>query len=338
MITVNNSIYCQETASDYSSKETTSGSYGFSLGASFGSLLGESLELVYPVDTMGEFLSELTWEMKPVFYFDLNIEFSRKNIMSAPGFYASASFKAGIPGRAGILENRDWMSAKNDSLTHYSSHTNTLKDFFWADAVIGFSIPVKTWFYITPFVSGSWMRFSFSGKDGSGLYARYYGCAKDCTPFAHAPGCAATSSSLYYPISYYPYNYKFQGEVIRYRQDWFLAAAGLKIGTTVLSPFLLEISFHISPLTYCAAVDEHIGRGVTFNDYTAWGLFIEPVANVSFLTERIVYSLSVSYRYIGNTKGETAYKYESGEYYKSMNESGAGLSLLNLSFTIKYRF
>ena len=307
-----------------------------------GSVFGKSLELVYPFNTMGEFLSELTWEMAPVIYTNLRIDFGRKNLMSAMGFFASASIKLGIPGNSGTHENRDWMSTQNNGLTHFSSHTNMMKDFLWADIRIGFSIPIRNWFYITPSISGSWMRFSFSGRDGYGKYARYSGCTAGCPPGTpsstnpHPPGCAYTSDSSYYPIDSNPFNYVFTGEVIRYKQDWLLAAAGFTIGTNIFSPLLLEFSFQISPFTYCAAVDDHLLRALTFNDYTAWGLFIEPKGSVSFITERIVYSLEFSYRYIGDTKGNTVISDGSG-YYKAASEAGAGLSIIDINFTVRLR-
>jgi len=324
-----NFIFCQELPPDKS--------YGLSIGASFGSIFGNSLELVYPVYTKGEYLSELIWEMNPVFYFDLNIDFKRNDLMSAPGFFSSVSFKIGIPGYSGIHQNRDWMSTENSDLTHFSSHKNMLRDFYSADAVIGLSIPVRSWFYVTPLISGSWMHFAFSGVDGSGKYARLKTCNPDCSLASHTSGCTSDDySSAYYPIDYFPHLYSFSGEVIRYKQDWFLAAFGFNIGTEILHPFLFEFSFLLSPFTYCAAVDEHLERGIVFNDYTAWGFYIEPKGHVSYVSRYLTYSLGFSYKYIGRTKGST-YVNEGFGFYKSYNEAGAGLSFFDISFSLKIR-
>jgi len=330
--TANNFIFSQESQADKS--------YSLSFGASFGSVFGNSSELVYPVDTKGEYLSELIWEMNSVFYFDINIDFGRKNPMSALGFFASASFKLGIPGYSGIHQNRDWMSIENSNLTHFSSHKNMLRDFYRADASIGLSIPVKSWFYIRPVINGSWMHFAFSGTDGKGKYSRYEGCTPDCPPpwesTTHPAECGFTSDSLYSSIGYYPFIYQYEGEVIRYKQDWLLAGIGFTAGAKIFDPFLFELSFFISPFTYCAAVDEHIGRKITFNDFTAWGLYLEPGGSVSYVTERLIYSLEFSYCYIGKTAGNS-YSNSGNGFSKSINDAGAGLSLLNVSFSFKVR-
>ena len=289
------------------------------MGVSFGSVFGKTNELVYPTDTKGEFLSELLWDMNPVFYLNLQVEFARANPMSAAGLYTALSFKTGIPGDSGHMENRDWMSAEDGNLTHFSSHTNKIKNLYWLDAVIGFSIPVKTWFYLRPFINGSWMHFSFSARDGYGKYARIKG------------------TGTYYPINDNPDYYSFSGEeVIRYQQDWLLVAAGISIGTNVLYPLSFEMSFQISPFIYCAAVDNHLGRNIFFNDYTAWGLFFEPKGSVSYSIGRFNLSLELAYRYIGGAKGNT-YINTGSRHYISANESGAGLGLLDARFFVKFR-
>ncbi|MCL2276355.1 MAG: omptin family outer membrane protease [Treponema sp.] len=332
-VKANSFIFCQEPAPD--------NSYKLSLGISSGTVYGKSLELVYPVDTKADYLSELIWEMNSIFYFDLNIDFGKRDFMSSTGFFSSISFKLGIPGNSGIHQNRDWMSAENDNLTHFSSHKNTLRDFYWADVVIGLSIPVKPYFYFIPAIKGSWMRFSFSGIDGQGKYARYAGCTPNCPPpwesSFHPANCGFTSFSSYSSIDYYPYIYQFHGEVIRYKQNWLLAAVGITTGITALNPLAFELSFYISPFTYCAAVDEHIGRNIIFNDYSSWAIYMEPGGRISYATERVDYSFEFSYNFIGRTRGPS-YANEGAGFFKSLNEAGAGLSIFDISFSITLKF
>jgi len=197
-----NAAWCQE--------ENSERNYAFSLGTQFGFVHGMALEYVYPTDTKGELLSELTWGMKPVFYYGFQFDLSRIDLMSSPGFFASASLKVGIPGDSGVMEDRDWMSTENDDLTHFSHHTNKTREFLWLDAAVGASIPVRSLFYLKPFISGSWMHFSFTGRDGYGEYP------------------SETTS--------------FEGmEVIRYKQDWFLIATGFPSE---------QIFFPLFPLTF----------------------------------------------------------------------------------------
>jgi len=297
--TANNSAFCQD-----SEKEKN---YSFSIGAQFGLVYGQSIEIVYPFDTMGELLSELRWDMKSVFFYGLKLDFSRTDIMSAPGFFASASFKVGIPGDSGIMEDRDWMSKENSDLTHFSSHTNRTREFFWLDIVLGETIPLEQYFYVMPFLSGSWMHFAFTARDGYGIY---------------------------------PWGKElFKGDVITYKQDWFLIAVGFSVGTKILSPFLFGFSFQMSPFNYCIAKDEHLGedKRIDYYDFTGFGIFLEPAGVFSFSTERIDFSLEFAYRYIGRTKGESYLKPSNVEYYSYGGKAGAGLSLFSANFFIRVR-
>ena len=295
-----NPAFCQE---QESKKERN---YGFSLGTQFGFVHGQTFEYVYPDgSTKGELYSELTWDTKPVFYYGLQFDFERIDLMSAPGFFASVSFKAGVPADSGFMEDRDWLSPENAALTHFSHSTNRTNEFYLLDAAAGASIPVKSYFYIKPFLNGAWMHFSFTARDG---YYKY----------------PEKEDRLY-------------GEVIRYQQDWFLIAAGFYAGTKILSPFYFGVSFQISPFTYCAATDEHLdeSKKMTFHDYTAWGLFLEPAGRVSFSHGRLEFSLETAWRYIGKTTGES---YIDKNANPDSHKAGAALSLLDTRFFVKVRF
>jgi len=302
-LSLSNKAHCQE--------EKRERNYGFSFGAQFGFVHGQSLELVYPLpENRGELLSELRWDMKPVFYYGAEVSFGLSDIMRRAGFFSSVSFITGVPADSGIMEDRDWMSVENSGLTHFSSHTNKTREFYRLDVFIGVSIPVKSYFYIMPFISGTWMRFSFTGRDGYGKY-----------PWGSE---------------------SYEGEeVIRYKQDWFLAAAGFSIGTKLLSPFSFELSFQISPLTYCASMDEHLPiiknpTLTTYLDFTDLGLFLEPGGSFSLCMEGIELSLEFSYRHIGSTRGESYKKENDGDYTPNY-EAGAGLSFIDTRLLVKLR-
>jgi len=286
--------------------------YGFSIGTQIGFIYGQAFEFVYPMynDSSGRLLSELKYDMKPVLYFGLKADFGKINPLSAPGFFASLSFKAGIPGYSGTHENRDWLSSNNSELTNFSSHDNITKEMFIADLLLGASIPVKSLFYIKPFLSGSWMSFYFSGKNGYRTY--------DYENWEVIP---------------------FKGEVITYKQDWLLLAAGFLIGTDILHPLSFNISFKISPLAYCAATDHHIKKNYVYKDFTSFGFYLEPEANVSIFLKQFELSLNFAYKYIGRTEGETYIK-ENGEtlYYLAPTKAGAGLSIIDTHFLFSVHF
>lgn len=306
----------------FSSKIYASGQekkYAFSFGPQFGFVYGQAQELVYPINTKGELLSELLWDMKPVFYLGAKADFDLR-YTTRIGFFASLNFKAGIPADSGIIENRDWMSVENSALTHFSSHENNTNEFFQLDIDTGHSFSIKSYFYIKPFINFSWMRFSFRGKYGYGKYARPKG-----------NGC-------FFPIDENPIiKNDFSEDVIRYEQNWLLLSQGVSVGTDYLSPFAFNLSFKISPLTYCASVDEHIERRTTFMDFTGFGLFIEPAFNVSFIVKRFELSLDFAYRYIGRTRGKTFIQQGNGDIFPSEGEVGAALSFISTGFLFKIR-
>jgi outer membrane protease len=148
------------------------------------------------------------------------------------------------------------------------------------------------------------MHFTFTGKDG------------------------------YYKYSEYNQG-QFSGDVINYKQDWFLAAAGFSVETNIFAPFTIDLSLQISPLTYCIALDEHIDRKTFFSDYTSMGLFFEPKLNLGFNINRINIMFDVAYRHIGKTRGKSYHKYTGQRYETSQNESGAGLSVFDASFLVR---
>jgi outer membrane protease len=299
------------------SQDTGNNRYAFLVSPQVGIVYGQVFEYVYPNpmqrETKAELLSELRWDMKPVFYAGLQLDYRPADIMLGIDFFSSLSFKAGLPKDSGVMEDRDWQSKENSALTNFSSHTNRTNSFFALDAAAGILIPIKSVVCIKPFLSSSWMRFSFTGRNGYFVYAKMNKGINDNPDFG--------------PLV---------GDVINYKQNWLLVAAGLSIETKAFFPFSLNLSFQVSPFTYCNALDEHIHPktkiSTFYNDITSKGLFFEPKLNLALNTNRIAFSFDVAYRRIGKTKGES---YEKENYKVSDNKAGAGLSILDTRFLVK---
>jgi len=292
--------------SAYSQTAENGSKYGVFISPQFGFVYGQAAEIVFPQpgETKNNLLSELIWDMKPVFYLGLQAQFSRKDLMKKPGFFSLLSFKAGIPANSGVMEDRDWLSPANNELTHFSSHTNKTSQLFTVDAAVGFTLPVKLFFYFKPFFSFSWMHFSFTGKDGYGIY----------------------------PSG----NVSFSGkEVIRYKQDWLIFSQGLSAGVKILPQLTLDISFKISLLTYCTDTDEHLLTDTKYIDITAGGLYLEPSFNITYSVKKTDFMLNISYKKISNTSGSIYESVKNKDYQLSPNKAGAGLSLFDMSFTFR---
>ena len=303
-----------------SARENVPGNYAFSLNPCFGMVYGHSEELVYPSDTKAALLSELLWNIKPVFYYGLQLDFSRTRPTEQRGFFSNLSIKFGIPRSSGNMEDRDWQSIENDALTNYSIHDNFTREMFLFNMSAGYAFPVQQIMLLKIYVSVSYMNFRFSGSDGYLIYAREKG------------------DGLYYPIYDNPIRDIFNGKVINYTQEWLTAAPGVSFGYYFFENFFAELSFQISPMVFCTDLDEHLhpSNKFQYKDYMRGGLFIEPGAAL-FLTcnERIALSLEFSWRYIGRTKGNTYQRpYKSGEY-EQIGTAGAGLSIFDTGLFLR---
>jgi outer membrane protease len=310
-----NPIYCQD------NEQITK--YSFSFGTGFGIVWGQAFEYVYPVpgETKGELLSELIWDMKPVCYASFSADFGLTDLLSGPGFFSSLVFKAGIPAYSGVMEDRDWQSIVNSNLTNFSSHENETNEFIRLDLAVGASLPMN-FLYIKPFISGSWMHFVFTASNG------YYKYADEIPK--------KSGSGIYEPIENAPVvSLDGYGKIITYQQDWLLLSAGCSIGTNILYPVHFELSFKLSPFTYCEATDSHLLTYTVFKDFTNFGLFLEPGCSISLDVKKIKFSLDVAYRYISRTKGESYYGYNDKIYDISPNKAGAALSVMDFQFLIK---
>jgi outer membrane protease len=237
------------------------------------------------------------------------------------GFFSNLSLKLGIPDLSGKMEDRDWESIENDALTKYSVHDNFTREMSLFDFSAGFTFPFLRVMLLKAYVNVSYMNFRFSGFDGHGTYARSKG--KD----------------TYYPIDDKPDSKQYSGKVINYTQKWFIAAPGVSFGYYFLKIFFAELSFRISPLILCSALDDHLTTNTQFRDYLQGGLFIEPGAVLSLsFNNWVALSLEFSWKYIAGTKGDTFQKepYGTGEYFQS-GTAGAGLSVFDTGFFLRIR-
>ena len=146
--------------------------YAVSFSPQFGFVYGHAEEIVYTSgNSLNPILSQLLWNMKPVFYYGFLMDFSLVQQREKWGFFTDFSLKRGIPGTSGIHENRDWMSVENSDVTHFSRHSNHTQELLLLDLFAGCSIPYKRDFIFKTYLGLSFMRFSFFGMNGEGRYA-----------------------------------------------------------------------------------------------------------------------------------------------------------------------
>ena len=297
--------------------------YSFSIAPQFGFFHGQAEEIVYPPSYAykgTELYSQLLWDMKPVFYYGLLLDLSRTRPMERWGFFVTASFKSGAPGKSGIMEDRDWLSVENNALTCYSKHDNYTKWIGVLDVSAGLSFPLHRSLLLKPFINVSYMYFSFYGKNGSGIYAQ------------------GTGNGIYAPITDNPEQYHFSGKVINYTQQWLIGAPGIALDYHFLEYFTAALSFQISPLIRCVDFDQHLTTKVEYKDYTRGGLFLEPKFCFTFaLLDWLDLSLECSWRYITKARGETYQRSIGEKDYARGGDAGTGLSLVDTGLILKIR-
>jgi len=298
----------------------------FSVTPRLGILLGQAEEIVYSNGTSyHDVLSELLWDVKTIFYYGLDIEFSPAQPLRRRGAFVTVSMKYAVPARSGVMEDRDWRSKVNNALTDYSRQDNYLDELFLLDACAGYSFPLGKIFTIKPQFLLSYMHFGFLGMNGYGIYTK--------PSYWDRP-------DFYYMMEGTYSVEEFNGKVISYSQDWLILSTGVSFGVQFLKYFFFEIGFNISPLIVCVDLDLHIGQQHQFKDHVLGGLFVEPRAALTFAVNKwISISLNALYRNISGARGSAYDRYiQSQSVFSFSGESGTGLSLFDAGLTLNIRF
>ncbi|MDR2663609.1 MAG: omptin family outer membrane protease [Treponema sp.] len=298
--------------------------YAFSLSAGPGIIYGTAYEIVYRDSASNDYLSELQWELKPLWYLGLNVSFGPREILRRWGISAALAVKAGLPLKTGTMEDRDWMDCTvPGSLTHFSSHDNKTQAAVLVDLDFAFSLPFKGRFFFKPLLSLDYVFLSMEARNGYIQYGPNYPSASRTTPYE--PWSSSWEKEA------------MRGTGITYIQHWILLSPGIGFGAA-LGPVTLEASFKITPAVLCITIDNHILREIVFTDYMAGGLALEPALDVSVeVTKNVSLGLAASYRHIVKTRGNDVVEEEGKDAYTVPNVAGAGLQLFDGGLYVKVR-
>ena len=276
-------IFCAATL-----KAETS-NYSFSIAPIFGFLYGQAEEIVYKDANSDVYMSELLWDLKPLFYAGLKASFGPRNYFDKSGFFINGSIKFGFPLNTGNMEDRDWQYPDN-SLTNFSCHDLVSLSSITAGLSAGYSFRVANFLSIGAYLDFLFMQQSWSASDG------YYQYLKVDKFNNIEPGQVWTDDI---PKEY------LTGEIINYKQDWFIFAPFVLIKGRVNHLLSLEAFFGYSPLIYCSDRDLHVQRGITYRDNTSFGHFLS--AGGSIIISPLYYMdlfLTFSYKNISGSRGD----------------------------------
>jgi len=261
----------------------------------FGMLYGQAKEIVFKDSVSLNFLSELQWDIMPLFYAGLDADIELVNNYSRHGFTGTFSLKMGIPQKTGVMVDRDWEEKhwlSNDTLTNYSRHNNFSERAILADLSLGYSFPLYNFIALGINAGFTYMHYYWIAKDGYYQYLNTGQTWDDDIP-----------------------KVPMYGKVIEYEQNWFVLSPGVFARFRLGSYFSLNGNFKYSPLIYCADKDNHLLRGTIFQDYLFYGHYLKGGGGITFSPmSNMDIVLFLSYSSITDSRGDS--------YFYSINHSG----------------
>jgi outer membrane protease len=285
---------------------TSPSSHSLSLDFTFGTKYGQAEEIVYKPNSDMK-LSELLWDLKPLLYWGVALDYSSRNPQTQ-GFFARTALQAALPGKTGVMEDRDWRGSE-DTLSDFSTHDNHTDGAWFFDCAAGYSLPLFYRLRLDLYGAFHYMNFHWTGREGYGIYS-------------------------WDPM------HLFFGPVIRYSQDWLVLAPALALALPFFRNFTAALSFEISPLIMAVAVDDHLGTKAQYTDTMFFGLFMEPRGELVFSPhESFDIALSFSYRFIQGPRGNTRAKStNTGSTTEDLNSGGAAYYVLDGGLSLTVRF
>ncbi|MDR2375101.1 MAG: omptin family outer membrane protease [Treponema sp.] len=324
-------LYADSGQASIARLKNTFRSYTLSLHPQFGMLWGQAEEQVYQDEDSEGLISQLLWDIKPLWYTGITMEFSQKDPTGEPGVFGVLSTKFGIPAISGIMEDRDWL-ASGGKLSNYSRHDNVTNGGIMLDLATGLSIPAWGFMTIRFFFGLSYTYFSWSAYDG---YYRY-GKTTGGTYPVYMP---LTDSDPAVPMS---------GAVISYSQEWLLLPLGLRISIFPNRLFSGVLYCSAGPVILFSGRDNHYLRINTayysqFADETGGGYILESGGEFRFSPlEKFSLLLCASWRNITTTPHAKSFGRYAGNGNWNWdflgNVAGGRFQSLDLGIGLEVRF
>ena len=320
--------------------DTINTNYRLSLSPLFGMLWGQAAFLLYNPDR-DQYASELLWDLKPLWYVGLAVDFGPQDPFRRGGFGAAASLKFGLPLRTGHMEDRDWIDRDYDYLTHFSRHYAFSQSAIMLDVCAGYTWVLGHSLALRLYGAYSYMRFSWMAEDGFIQYAsRRCECA---TLF----GC---NCNLFHPWDENIPKRPIFGPGVRYVQNWHIVSPGISLKGRIGNNFTWQGGFRYTPLVFCIHLDDHHFRDISFSGRFAFSHFFEGSGRFTFSpNERLELSLAAAYRHIARMRGN-AYvhfnglgphpedpRFVGGNIVRNFFDGGAGFSALDVRLAARIR-
>ncbi|MCL2093053.1 MAG: omptin family outer membrane protease [Treponema sp.] len=293
-------------------------SRGLVLSPLGGLIYGQGEEFLYKYRRQGQFASELIWDLKPLFYLGLALDYGPLDPYSQGGLSFGGALRFGIPAFSGTIENRDWVNPLHDRLSHYSRHDASVQQAVLWDLSLAYSFLLRENLAFKVSLDLHAMYFNWIAEDG---YIEYE----------------------YFGPQYLPWErIQVHGPGIRYMQNWFILSPGWKLLVRPAPILGLEGHFSYSPLIYASDRDDHLMTSPpkTFTGTFVFGQFYDIGAKLSlFLPRGLDLSLGLSYRQIWDLRGETFVRDNhilgtAGQVFQNGYDGGMGYRALSIELAL----
>jgi outer membrane protease len=294
---------------------------------------GQGEEQVYRNNYSDDLLSQLLWDIKPLWYLGAALDFSQREPLKNWGGFATLSAKIGISAETGSMKDRDWLTSwSGPELTNYSWHHNNTESAIVLDLAAGISIPLRSLFALRLSLGLSYLHFAWAARDG---YYRY--------------GVGPDINNHYAPILDTTPKIPVSGAVISYSQDWLLLPFGLSFAIFPGSRFSGSLYFLAGPALKFAGKDTHhqkvnSGKYSEYVDSMSGGYTLEPGGEFLFSpNERLSLGLHLSWRSItaaphGESYGAITGPSYPGNFVYFGNYAGGLFKALDFGMSVKIGF
>ncbi|MDR0320701.1 MAG: omptin family outer membrane protease [Treponema sp.] len=307
------------------------GTHTFNLDLKIGAMYGTAYEIIYNNSANSQYNSELQWNIKPLWFTGLSVEYVPKEPYKKNNIYGAIELIIGLPIETGLMEDRDWLTPTTTpgSLTLFSSHENKTNAAILANFECGLSLPLTNNILMKVYLGFSYMYYKFEAWDGYIQYGSNNHQPNEANPYT--PWDSSWTKVQMYGLG------------IDYTQHFFIVKPGIEFIWEIKS-FRLNIGISVSPLIACITEDNHYQRNPSFllNSNLSGGLFIEPKMRFLYMFfDNFGVGVSFSYRYIEGLRGDI----EQSEYLttgtvtkKFANISGVAYSAFTAEITVRVTF
>jgi|GEM_PF-2880602 len=260
-----------------------------------GILYGVMGEYVY---SGGEKISELNWDMKPLYIFQF-----LGTLSIYEKYYFSLRYRYGIPWKSGSVTDTDWDLPVPGSIT-FSKHEGVTLLYHEIEGAFSATLLSRRSIIVRGGLSYLVMAMKVEARNGT----------------VYVDG--SQTDALNGPVMRY-----FQGyQIVPFRVDVFFRP---------LSALSAGFSFAYTPLLFCSATDMHFLKDTQYDDRIDWGHFIEVSLETAWhVTTRVDLFIGGQFRWVPPTMGDSRKITISTGFKYSWTNSTAGISLLQGSFSL----